>query len=101
MNISERDNATFMCSGTPENIDVSWRIDGTNLHQHNHRHITQHILPETLAGGVKQFTLTVPGLAINDNIAIQCRLLLFLQPSLKSDLAYLRVQGNSSKCFNQ
>ena len=95
MNISEGENATFSCSGTPENIDVSWRIDGTNLHQHNHRRITQHLLPETLAGGVKRFTLTVPGLAINDNIAIQCRLLPFLQQSVTSDPAYLRVQGNS------
>ena len=94
MNISERDNATFSCSGTPENIDISWRIDGTNLHQHNHRHITEHP-PETLVEGVKQFTLTVPGLAINDNITIQCRLLPYLQPSLKSDLAYLRIQGKS------
>ena len=96
MNFSEGDNATFSCSGTPENTDISWRIDGTSLHQHNHRHVTPHP-PEALAGGVKRFTLTVPGLAINDNIAIQCRLLPFLQPSLKSDLAYLGVQGNSSK----
>ena len=90
LNISEGDNATFSCSDTPENIDISWKIDGTNLHQHNHRHSTPHPA-ETLAGGV---TLTVPGLAINDNIAIQCRLLPFLQPSLKSDLASLGVQGD-------
>ena len=50
--------------------------------------------PESLPGEATRFTLTVPGLAINDNITIKCLIAPFLQPSVSSNQAYLRVQGD-------
>ena len=38
--------------------------------------------------------MTVPGLTVNDNIKIECVLYVLGKPGVRSDPAYLRVQGS-------
>ena len=95
MNISEGENAVFTCIGTPQNVGQLWRINGLGLHEHDHRN-TVHHPSETLPGGKRRTMLIVPGLAINDNISIECLLVVAtsIPPQVNiSDPVYLRVQG--------
>ena len=65
------------------------------MHEHDHRN-TMHHPSETLPGGKHRTMLIVPGLAINNNISIECLLVVATSqpPQVKiSDPVYLRVQG--------
>ena len=92
VNVSEGVDTLFNCTGFA--TGQFWLINGIgpSHDNHDHRNIETHNRV-TLPGGAYSYTMTVPGLTVNDNIKIECVLYVLGMPGVKSDPAYLRVQG--------
>ena len=98
LNISEGETANFSCTGIhTSSFGMSWTINGIGLHDNSHRSIVKH-QEKVLSGGARQSILTVPGIPINDNINVECILSPFMQKSIYSGLAFLRIQGTHKTC---